>query len=221
MTSTPTRPARPGARGQATAARRQGFLVGGAVLAMVIVLGLAIAFGPGGGGSDSDALAYAPVEVEGTALPPYESAAAADPALGLAAPGLFGQSPDGTAISVQPNKPTLLVFLAHWCPHCQAELPVLVDMAADGAFEGVRPVAILTGTNPDAPNYPPAAWLEREGWTGEVLVDDDASSAGSAYGLTTYPYLVVVRGDGTIAGRASGELPEADVEALLASARAG
>lgn len=221
MTPTRTRSARPASRGRPAPARRQGFLLVGAALAVVVVLGLVIAFGPGGdGGSGTNALAYAPVEVEGAALARFDSAAT-DPAVGEPAPGLFGQSPDGAAISVQPNQPTLLVFLAHWCPHCQVELPLLVDMAASGAFDGVRPVAVLTGTNPDAPNYPPAAWVAREGWTGDVLVDDEASSAGTAFGLATYPYLVAVRADGSVAGRASGELPEADVSALLAAARSG
>jgi thiol-disulfide isomerase/thioredoxin len=222
MTTTKRRPSSPRSAGPS----RQTILFAGGILAMVVVLGLILAFGPGdtndddgsdGTGNGATAAAFAAVSVEGTALPDFEDADP-DPAVGTQAPRLFGEAPDGTAVSFEASEPTLLVFLAHWCPHCQAEVPILVDLSTSGALDGVRMVAVLTGTNADAPNYPPAEWLESEGWPADVLVDNDTFSAGSAYGLTTYPYMVAVAADGTVVGRASGEMPEADVLAMAAAA---
>lgn len=224
MTTTKRRPSSPRSAGPS----RQTILVAGGILAMVLVLGLILAFGPGdtndddgsdgnGTGNGATAAAFAAVSVEGTALPDFDDADP-DPAVGTQAPRLFGEAPDGTAVSFEGNEPTLLVFLAHWCPHCQAEVPILVDLSTSGALDGVRMVAVLTGTNADAPNYPPADWLESERWPADVLLDNDTFSAGNAYGLTTYPYIVAVAGDGTVVGRASGEMPDSDILALAALA---
>jgi thiol-disulfide isomerase/thioredoxin len=130
-----------------------------------------------------------------------------------------GEDPEGGTVSVGgPGRTTLVVFLAHYCPHCQAEVPVLVEMAEDGAFDGYRLVGVLTGTNPEAPNFPPVAWLEREGWPGEVLLDDERSSAALAYGLPAYPFLVVLDEGGRVVARASGEQPPEVIEGMLEAA---
>jgi thiol-disulfide isomerase/thioredoxin len=194
-------------------------LIGIGVIAVAI--GVAVALGGSGtedavGGQEGDAPAsFGPVDVSGDPLPIFTSTDD-DPARGLAAPELVGQTPDGAAVSVGGSgPPSLVVFLAHWCPHCQAELPILVDLAEQGAFDGVRTVAVLTGTNPQAPNYPPTAWLEEEGWTGEVMVDDPDTRAAAAYGLAGYPFLVVLDPNGEVVARSSGELPPEDVVALV------
>jgi len=128
---------------------------------------------------DRTELATAEVMVTGDARPPL--AEDDDPAVGDEAPTLEGVAPDGSATSVEATgEPALLPFLAHWCPHCQAELPRLVDLAEAGELDGRRTVAVLTGTDESAPNYPPAPWLDREGRTGEVLLDDADAPAAQA-----------------------------------------
>jgi thiol-disulfide isomerase/thioredoxin len=202
-------------------------------VAVVVAVGLAIALGgddggdvragdsssDDGGGQDAP-LAFAPVSTEGTALAPFDGEGD-DPAIGQQAPRIEGQAPDASAVAVDFEEPTLLVFLAHWCPHCQRELPLLVDMAGGGAFEGIRTVAVLTGTNENAPNFPPAAWLEEEGWTGDVVVDDRDYTAAAAYGLTSYPYLVAVDAEGEVVARTAGEQPPPAVAQLVEAARTG
>lgn len=228
MTATRRSSSRPGGRRAQPARSTTPLWIGGALLALVVVFGLVFAFGPGdseeddgtNGTSGQEALDFAPVSVEGAALEAFAQEAG-DPAVGSAAPRLTGQSPAGTGVAMEGDQPTLLVFLAHWCPHCQVELPLLVDMQAAGAFEGVRLLAVLTGTNPDAPNYPPAAWLEREGWAGDALVDDETFTAANAYGLSTYPYLVAVDATGTVVARTSGERSEAEVTQLVELAKGG
>lgn len=193
------------------------------VVAVVVALGSGdadVATGPATGPSTNGLRAVADVDIEGS-LPTYDEASA-DPALGQAAPVLTGVAPDGTPISVGDDGiPTVIAFLAHWCPHCQAEVPVLVELADSGAIDGIRLVGVLTGTNVEAPNYPPAPWLEREGWPGEVLLDDGDFSAGRAYGLAGYPFLVAINGAGEVVGRTSGEVPASEVQALAEAALGG
>lgn len=197
----------------------------GAVV-VVLAIGLAIALATGGeeattSDGSGDLAAFAPVTVQGTNLPGFTETEG-DPAVGEEAPLLVGEAPDGTPTEVGGSgEPTLIAFLAHWCPHCQAELPVLVDLEAQGAFAGVRTVAVLTGTDEAAPNFPPAEWLQDEGWVSDVLVDDEVTTAATAYGLAGYPFLVMLDADGRVVARTSGELPAEDVVALVEAASAG
>ena len=47
-----------------------------------------------------------------------------DPARGAVAPVLKGFAFDGTPLTIAPTgKPMMVVFLAHWCSHCNAEVP--------------------------------------------------------------------------------------------------
>jgi thiol-disulfide isomerase/thioredoxin len=111
-----------------------------------------------------------------------------------------------------------IVVVAHWCPHCQAEIPVLSDwMAANELPDGVRVVTVSTGIDPARPNYPPSAWLEREGWTQPTLNDDASNSALTALGMASFPAFVFVNEDGTVAQRATGEIPIDQWEAALAT----
>ena len=220
MTATKTRP-----RPSAPPAKRAPIVplaIGAAIV--VLAVGLAIALATGGEEStDSDLAAFAPVTVQGTNLTGFTTTEG-DPAVGEEAPLLVGETPEGTPIEVggsSAGEPTLIAFRAHWCPHCQAELPVLVDLEEQGAFEGVRTVAVLTGTDEAAPNFPPADWLQDEGWGGDVLLDDETMTAATAYGLAGYPFLVMLDADGVVVARTSGELPADDVVAMVEAASVG
>lgn len=211
-------PSRPSA-GKPTAKPFPTFLVVVGVV-LLVGLGLVIALAGDSGDDTGDQPSFGPVVTEGAVLPAFD-AGAVDAAAGRRAPLLEGLSPDGAAMSVgAAGEPTMVVFLAHWCPHCQAELPILVDLAEAGDLDGVRLVAVLTGTNPDAPNFPPARWLEREGWTGDVLLDDEDTTAANAFGLAGYPFIVTLDADGQVVARSSGELPAAQVVAMAEAAAA-
>lgn len=189
---------------------------------LVVAIGLAVALFGGDddeSSSSTDLAAFAPVTVEGDALPEFTETEG-DPAQGLTAPIVEGETPDGLPNQIGgPGEPSVVAFLAHWCPHCQAELPVLVDLQEEGGFDGVRTVAVLTGTDENAPNFPPADWLIDEGWEGDVLLDSESATAATAYGLAGYPFLVVLDGDGEVVARTSGELPAEQVQALVDAAR--
>jgi hypothetical protein len=162
-----------------------------------------------------------PVVVEGGALAPYEPRGSADPALGRPAPELEGASFDGDPVTIRNDgTPKVLVFLSHSCPHCRAEVPVLVDWIEDhGMPDDVDLYGISTNASPDLPNYPPSAWLADERWTAPTIADDADGSAGAAFGLTAFPYFVAVDGAGTVAARITGELSIDQWEAFLDAAR--
>ena len=70
------------------------------------------------------------------------------------------------------GRPKILLFLAHWCPHCQREVPIVQGwLDAGGLPQNVDLISIATSIDPARPNYPPEAWLTREGWEPTVLVD--------------------------------------------------
>ncbi len=151
------------------------------------------------------------------ALPPYVPGPT-DTAVGRAIPEVRGTSFDGTTVSVTADgRAKVVLFLAHWCLHCQREVPVVQSWLNAGRLpDGVDVFSVATANDPNRPNYPPEQWLTREGWTPPVLVDETGAFS-EAYGLSAFPYWVVVRADGTVATRLTGELTPEQLDALAAS----
>jgi thiol-disulfide isomerase/thioredoxin len=216
-TRTPTRPRRTSPRRPAPAPPPRawiwfalaGFIALAAVLAVIM-----------SGGSDDPPSAEGteetrPVAVSGTALP--AAGDAADAAVGLTIPLVEGASFDGTPVTISPDGgPTVLVFAAHWCPHCQVEIPLLRDhLAANPLPAGVSLVTVSTSTSADQPNYPPSVWLQDEGWTQTVLADSEEGAAAAAFGVDAFPYFVAVDGGGTVVARTSGELSADQFDQLV------
>ena len=144
-----------------------------------------------------------------------------DPAIGRLAPTLVGEDLDGDDVSLPSSgKPTVVLFVAHWCPHCQAEVPVVQRWLDAGRKPtGVDLRAVATAMDQTRPNYPSSEWLEDEGWTSPILADGD-NHAASAYGLSAFPFWVAVGADGKVIERASGELTPDQIDALFAKAAA-
>lgn len=207
--------------------RRNQWLIWGGV-AVVVVIAVVIAL-VASGGSDSSSSSgskqgdteTAPVTVSGDKLPTFTDAST-DPAVGTTIPTLTGQNFAGGGAEIAPNgNPQMLVFVAHWCPHCQAEVPRIVTLADQGVFDGVDVTGIATGTNSGYPNYPPSSWLQREKWPFDVMVDSADGTAAKAYGLASYPYIVFVDKDGKVVGRTSGEIAPADLTKMVEALKAG
>ncbi len=162
----------------------------------------------------------AAVEITGDQLPAIPREAGQDPAVGQAAPVASGSDFGGNDVPLlAEDQGTLVVFLAHWCPVCQREVPVIVDHFGDARPEGVRIMAVPTATDQSQGNYPPSAWLDAEDWPFGVMVDSPANQVGEAYGVVAYPAFVAVGPDGQVKARASGELPPAAMDQLVELAR--
>jgi thiol-disulfide isomerase/thioredoxin len=160
---------------------------------------------------------YQPVTISGTALVEMPDSGT-DAAVGKAAPALSGYSFDGSPISITPGKDgkLMIVFVAHWCPHCRKEVPLLVEWIKSGrAPKDARVVAVSTSVTNARPNFPPSNWLKDEHWPVDVMADSETFDAAAAYGLTGFPYFVLINTDGTVAKRLSGEIPAGDLKVFL------
>lgn len=236
----PARPAPPRPSSRSSNSSRLPIAVVAGVVA-VVLLALVVAVVAGGGGDGDTAtdrntageaggeigrFAAAavpddtPATVTGTFLPPLTDAD--DPAVGAPMPTLSGTGLDGEPLTIPTTgRPTMIVFLAHWCPHCQAEVPVIQQWVDDGGLpDGVDLVAVSTAVDERRPNHPPAAWLDREGWTSPVLADGD-DSAATAAGVSAFPFFVGVDANGDVVGRASGELTTDQLSAIAAELAGG
>ena len=135
---------------------------------------------------------------------------------------------EGTSLEGQPmtigatdGKAKVIIFVAHWCPHCQREVPLIVDHLKDTPMPSdVELLTVSTAVKPEAGNYPPKAWLDGAGWTAPVLDDTDGSAA-TAYGLTSFPYFVVADADGKVVVRGSGELSMDQFDQMVTAAKTG
>jgi thiol-disulfide isomerase/thioredoxin len=195
-------------------------IVGGVTLAIVIALVIALV---AGGSKDStssnstkapinDEPASAgenqPVEVVGDALEALPESGT-DPAIGLVAPTINGHTFDGSNLSVTPGdgKPYMVVFLAHWCPHCNREVPRLLEWQASGAIPAdLQIIGVSTAVASDRPNYPPSQWVVDKAWPWPVIADSEAMDAANAYGVSGFPFFTIVGADGKVKVRASGEI---------------
>ena len=163
------------------------------------------------------------MQVTGVPLPSFVNELG-DVAVGMEAPGVSGVSFTGEEVAVQPGEGSAYVlgFFAHWCPHCQRELPGLSEwMMFNDQPANVEVVAVSTAVNDGAPNYPPSAWFREVGWTAEVLVDSEAMDVADAFGLSSYPFFVLVGADGKVVARVSGEIGIPVWERLLEAAARG
>lgn len=239
MTTTPT-PTRPE---PAAGPRRRPFPilpVAMVVIALIAVLVVVFSLGdddgatteaggssPVGEGGRADAVtetdaAFAPITVEGDTLAEFDADADAgtDATVGEVAPVLTGSAPDGTPVdTVADGVPTVIAVVAHWCPHCGAEVPRIVELVESGEIPAeARIVALATASDESAPNFPPGEWLADNDWTGDVLLDDEAATGARALGTSSFPFLVVLDGDGRVVERLAGEQPDGAIAAAVEAA---
>lgn len=187
--------------------------IGGGVV-VVLILALVFAFS-GGDTPPIDGYAFGDVSVSGDELPRHESGTD-DPAVGMSAPLISGADDNGTPITIgEPGSASIVMFLAHWCSHCQREVPDVTAYLAANDPGDVVFSAVATGSDATAPNFPPSVWLERENWPVETIYDDSENTAATAYGLSAFPFWVVLDGDGVVQSRFTGELTEDELAAIV------
>lgn len=170
-------------------------------------------------------LDYGAIDVLGTKLAdaPASGSGTADPALGETIPTIKGETFDGSQMTIAPDgKPQIIMVVAHWCPHCQAEVPRLQDwLDQNGMPADVELVTVATSNDSSRVNFPAAPWLRKEGWSVPTMIDDKDSNAGQALGVTGFPTFIVVDADGKVVFRTSGEITMDQWASLLEAARTG
>ncbi len=204
-------------------------------IAGILVLGLA---GIAWVATSRDAVNFdgeqtAAVEVTGEVLPPMPGSGistdpSADPAIGMTMPTITGTGFADEEIAIADDgRAKAVYFLAHWCPHCQAEVPRIVDLIEDGGQPADLDIYGVS-TSVDASRggaYPPAAWFDREGFDVPVIRDNESSEAFNLLGGGGFPYTIYVDANNTIVARSSGELDPAAIQSIweitAASAGAG
>lgn len=156
-----------------------------------------------------------PTTVFGDRLAEYDDAPGSlDLAVGVDAPIVTGTDMlTGEGLTSDTGSPILLGFYAHWCPHCQSEVPEIVAWLDDNELpDGVDFLAISTFVDQARGNHPPDAWLRRERWPLAVL-SDDRNEVAWMFGIQSVPFTMAVTADGKILGRVGGNIgPEGLVQ---------
>ena len=163
-----------------------------------------------------------PVVVTGDPLAPLENPDT-DPVVGVAAPVLQGERFDGTPITIggPTDGPTMVVFLAHWCPHCNDEIPELIELAERGDIPvDLEVVAVSTAVQEGEANYPPSQWLVDKDWPWDAMADDPDATAFLVSGGASFPYVMILDADGTAVARASGSRSADDIKVWIDEALA-
>tara|TARA_Y100000817_G_scaffold166018_1_gene129789 strand:+ start:186 stop:773 length:588 start_codon:yes stop_codon:yes gene_type:complete len=157
---------------------------------------------------------YSDVSIVGGQLPQYNRSSQ-DTAVGAFAPIPTGTNLNGESITVttrvglEEKKATVIVFLAHWCSHCQREVPMIKKwLDRNGSPENINLFSVATHIDKNKPNFPPDDWLIREDWNVPVIFDNQNNSIAEHFGLPAFPYWVFLNDDGTINMRHSGSLSE-------------
>lgn len=146
-----------------------------------------------------------------------------DAAICRTIPTISGTSLDGKPMTIgaADGKAKVILFVAHWCPHCQREVPLIVSHLRETPMPSdVELLTVSTAAKPEAGNYPPKAWLGAAAWTAPVLDDTDGSAAID-YGLTGFPYFVVADAEGKVVVRGSGELSMDQFDQMVKAAQTG
>jgi thiol-disulfide isomerase/thioredoxin len=190
------------------------FIIVGAIL---LVVGLAVAIGVSLVDEPLDGnLPEGETTISGDALPEYAGENDINISVGLQAPSFSGPDQNSEIISLEKNgKSKILLFLAHWCPHCQAEVPVVQEyIDTFGLPADVEVIGILTSIDRSRDNYPPHDWLVKEGWSETQIYDLDRE-IGTAYGLNAFPYWVTLDKDLKVVNRVTGELTPDQITVLI------
>ncbi len=198
---------------------------------VAVLVGRSSDSGSGSGGSASPSggtvvpngdLDFGSVDVQGDKVADLPSSGT-DPAVGQTIPTVIGETFDTSRVTIAPGgKPQVIMAVAHWCPHCQAEVPRIQQwLDQNGMPSDVQLTTVATANTDARPNFPAGPWLRKEGWSVPTLIDDKNNDAGAALGVSGFPYFVVVGADGKVVFRTSGELSIQQWEALLEAARTG
>ena len=165
--------------------------------------------------SDPEFYGNVSVELKGLPLPYVREKF--DPAVGLKSPTVESVLLDGTPVFIGGEGPTtILMVLAHWCPHCRNEVRELTKHFSDeGLPETVRVMSLATAIDSSKANYPPHKWFKNENWPVPVIVDNPDSVIADIFGVNSFPFFIVIDQAGDIALRIPGRMGVDTLERLI------
>jgi thiol-disulfide isomerase/thioredoxin len=112
--------------------------------------------------------------------------------------------------------PAVVTIWAPWCPHCQAELPILADVMAD--HPDVDLLTVTTAVDPRVPPTPEAYLAEHE-LDLVTAVDDRAGTLARAFGIRSFPTIYFVDGEGAVRRVVEGEIDRAALDEIVSGLR--
>ena len=139
-----------------------------------------------------------------------------EPAAKMNAPIISGTDLNGNSIRSNYDSPTILLFLAHWCGHCQNEVKEIQNWVNNnGKPNGVDIFSVITSVNSSQPNYPPDKWLNSEGWSFPSFTDNEMNGVSQHFGVRGFPFWVLVDRNGQVVTRLSGSYTQEQFEIIL------
>jgi thiol-disulfide isomerase/thioredoxin len=151
-------------------------------------------------------------------LPPFDPNQPNDAALGMQLGTVTGtEYYTATPATIDPADDTHRVWLvwAHWCPHCQDELPEVSAWYRENAenYPNVELVTVTTAIDPSRGN-PLAPYLDESQFPFPVIVDEELTIA-SQLGSSAFPFWMVTDGSGTVLVRIPGAVGIGTVEQIF------
>jgi thiol-disulfide isomerase/thioredoxin len=127
-----------------------------------------------------------------------------------------------TELVIDPADGTARAWLiwAHWCPHCQRELPPLSDWYTENAdlYPNVELISVTSSIDPTRGN-PLEPYLDDLQLPFPAILDPDLALA-EQFGLSAYPFWVFTAPDGTTLLRIAGFLEIDQVAEIFAQLEA-
>lgn len=106
-----------------------------------------------------------------------------------------------------------LYFFATWCPHCREEQPFVLDFVKRFTPQGVRFVGSVDHSKGQTPDTV-RKFLKDQNIP--ITVFQDSGAAGTAYGVTSLPHLVLIDREGKVRWRDNpSNLADWTIKALL------
>ena len=149
-------------------------------------------------------------------LPRFE-AGQTDTALGRIMPAVEGlEYYTNTVLNVDPADGTNRLWLiwAHWCPHCQAELPPLSAWYVEKGDRYTAELITVTTSIDASRDNPLQPYLDESQFPFPVLVDV-SSDLAARFGVSAFPFWVITDGEGRVLFRSAGRLETNNVEAIF------
>ncbi|MEO8796757.1 MAG: TlpA disulfide reductase family protein [Polyangiaceae bacterium] len=119
-----------------------------------------------------------------------------------------GNVPKTTAVSALKGKVVILDFWATWCGPCNAEAPILDQVAKKYADRGL----IVVGVSQDSDPITPTRWTKAKGVSYPMMFDDQRTA--DRFGIDGLPTMIVLDRDGVVRAVRVGVTQKSELEDL-------